>query len=157
MEVTSEGVRRIFKPGREEFLPRRQIAGLVPRPQGGVILIDSANSHRMVIPRSIEGYRDCIGELKAMGIERLPATAQNLGWASRKLTRFERIQMFLACITASFYFNHRIQGPPHYVAGLALLALILFNVILGGRKTRQVRWGDWLFVVAAVAALAWRW
>jgi hypothetical protein len=111
----------------------------------------------MIVPRSIEGYRDCIAELKSMGIQSLPATRQNLGWANRKLTRLERIRLFLACITASFYFDHRIQGPPHYAAGLAFLALILLNVILEGRKTRQVRWGDWVFFVAAWVAIAWRW
>jgi hypothetical protein len=44
VEVTSEGVRRVVKPGQEEFFPRNEIAGLVARPQGGVVLLDGAST-----------------------------------------------------------------------------------------------------------------
>ena len=157
VEVTTEGVRRMVKPGHEEFFPRNQIAALVARPQGGVVLLDSTSTPRMIIPRSIEGYRDCIAELKAMGIQSLPATRQNLGWASRKLTRAEWFYLFLACAIGNFYADDRVHGFAHHGSGLVLAALILLGVIYEHRKTRQRKWANWIFAAVALIAIACRW
>jgi hypothetical protein len=157
VEVTSEGVRRIFKPGREEFFPRQLIAGLVPRPQGGVILVDSANSRRMVIPRSIEGYRDCIGELKAMGVERLPATAQNLGLTSRKRTLFEWAYLVFSICVWGVYFRNEGTHLVHRVTGCALVPLLVLGVVLEERKSGKRQWAAWGIVAAVIIALAGHW
>jgi hypothetical protein len=111
----------------------------------------------MIIPRSIEGYRDCIAELKAMGIPTLPATRQNLGFAGRKFTRAEWFYLFLACAIGNFYFNNRIHGLAHHGSGLVFAALILLGLIFEDRKSRQGKWANWIVTAIALIAIAFRW
>lgn len=106
VEVTAEGVRRIFKPGREEFFPRQEIAGYVRvlRMGGGVALVSLNNRREMVIPRSLDGYRDCIAELKAMGLQSLPASRLR---AKRRMTRAEKACLFAESVVFSTYLGTR--------------------------------------------------
>jgi hypothetical protein len=69
VEVTPLGVRRILNSsGQEDFFPIEEIAGMYARAEGGLALFDGTYQRQMLVPRSIEGYRDCVAELKAMGI-----------------------------------------------------------------------------------------
>jgi hypothetical protein len=155
VEVTGQGVRRIYKPGDEEFFPREEIAGLVARPSGGVTLVDSANLRRMIIPRSIVGYRDCIAELKAMGIQSLPASRK---WLRRKRTLSEHIINYIAIFTGGLYFGKSFSLQVHHILGVALLAIYLLITELEERRTgRRRSWLDWLFGAILLAAIVWRW
>jgi hypothetical protein len=155
VEVTGLGVRRIYKPGDDEFFPREEIAGLISRPGGGVTLVDSANQRQMVISRSIDGYRDCIAELKAMGIESLPASRK---WQRRKRTLSEQITGFITIFIGSLYFNKSFTLREHHIQGVALLAAYLLIVELEERKTgRRRTWIVWLGGAVLLAAVLWRW
>jgi hypothetical protein len=116
VEVTEAGVRRIFAPGREQFFPREEIAGLVARVGGGVTLVDERWRRKMVVPRSIVGYRECIAELKGMGIQSLPAWhgAQARTW--KQMTWKERIQQSGAYSAGSICFS-RGSVLEHCVSG----------------------------------------
>jgi hypothetical protein len=155
VEVTGQGVRRIYKPGVEEFFPREEIAGFVPRPSGGVILVDSANLRRMIVPRSIEGYRDCIAEIKAMGIQSLPASRK---WLRRKRTLSEHILNFIAAFTGIMYFDKSLSLREHHILGVALLAICLLITEMEERRTgRRRSWLDWLGMAILLAVIVWRW
>ena len=155
VEVTGQGVRRIYKPGDEEFFPREEIAGLVPRPTGGVTLVGGDNLRRMIIPRSIVGYRDCIAEIKAMGIQSLPASRK---WLRRKRTLSEHIINYIAIFTGGLYFGKSFSLQVHHILGVALLAICLLITELEERRTgRRRSWLDWLGIAILLACIVWRW
>jgi hypothetical protein len=111
----------------------------------------------MVIPRGIYGFRDCIAELRAMGIQTLPASRLKPGWASRKRTLSEWIYLFVSGFVWSFFFRNDGTPQQHHLAGLALVALLLLGFELEHRKTGKSHWISWLIAAAVVAAVAWRW
>ena len=156
VEVTELGVRRIYKPGEEEeFFPREEIAGFVPKPSGGVTLVGSDSQRRMLIPRSIVGYRDCIADLRAMGIQSLPASRR---WLTRKRTLSEHVINFIAIITSGLYFGKGFSLPVHHILGVALLAICLLITELEERRTgRRRTWIDWLGGAILLAIVIWRW
>jgi hypothetical protein len=119
VEVTEAGVRRIFTPGREKFVPREKIAGLAARMGGGVTLVDENNAQLMVVPRSILGYRDCIAELKGMGIKSLPpqrAVKASVWKVWKQMTWVEWIQTIGAysagtiCLSRGSMLQHLVSG-----------------------------------------------
>ncbi|MGA2650027.1 MAG: hypothetical protein ABSF28_05880 [Terracidiphilus sp.] len=136
VEVTELGVRRIIKPGSEEFVPRELIAGFIPRPFGGVTLIELDGNRQMVIPRSIEGYRDCIAQLKAMGITALPATHSVL--ARKKLPLSGHIANCLiftaSSLAGDMLFSKQSAPLTIWVAGFTLAILLLAAIVLHRRK-----------------------
>jgi len=155
VEVTGQGVRRIYNPDNEEFFPREEIAGFVARPSGGVTLVGSENQRQMIIPRSIEGYRDCIAELKAMGIQPLPASRKLL---RRKRTLSEHIINFIAAFTGCLYFDKRFSLREHHILGVSLLAICLLITELEERRTGKRRgWIDWLGMAILLTCIVWRW
>jgi hypothetical protein len=133
VELTELGVRRTFKAGREEFFPREEIAGFIPRSFGGVSLVEQAGKRQMVIPRSIEGYRDCIAQLKAMGIPALPAAL--LHSAQKKLSFAEHIFNVFAFVVSSvagdLLIGRQNSSLDHWIAGLILGALLLVALFRG--------------------------
>ncbi len=166
VEISAEGVRRIFKPGKEDFLPLERIAGLVRRQSGGVLLIDRSCRRNMVIPRSIEGYRECVAELKAMGIKPLPADQLRIP-GRRKRTFSENLLYYgLAAILnglAVLYFDGRMDVPPPIrhilgVAGFAVFfTVFLFALISETRRRGRFSWISCLLVLLMLAAVIWRW
>ncbi len=116
VEVTDAGVRRIFAPGREKFVPREKIMGLVARMGGGVTLVDENNEKLMVVPRSILGYRDCIAELKGLGIKSLPPQRIAKAPVWRQMTWVEWIQIVAAygsgtiCLSRGSLMQHLVSG-----------------------------------------------
>lgn len=58
---------------RRQMLRWEEIEGFVPMSSGGVTLVPTSAAKPILIPRSLEEYRDCIAELKAHQLESLPA------------------------------------------------------------------------------------
>jgi hypothetical protein len=158
VEVTEQGVRRIFKPGHEEFFPREEIDGMVSTPGGGIRLVDSLSRRQMAIPRSIDGYRACIAELRAMGIEPLPANRLKPKWWNRKLAVAEKLSIFVWTFAWVVFLQK--DGAPlvHHSMGVALLAPFVLLAALEYRKTGKRNWGFWLVggaIALTVVVLRW--
>ena len=152
VEVSEQGVRRIFKPGREEFFPRAEIVALIARPGGGVDLVDRTNRRRMVVPRSIYGYRDCIAEIKAMGVESRPWTG-----FGRKRTWYENLLVFADTGAFLLFINRHAGVTERHMAGLVWLPLFLVILYRDAREQARFLWWNWLIAAAAVAVVVWRW
>lgn len=166
VEVTAAGVRRIFAPGKEDFLPLERIAGLVGRQAGGVLLIARSGGRNMVIPRSIEGYRECIAELKAMGIK--PLRADQLGIRGRRKRTLSENLLYYGLIAilsevGGLYFDRRMEVPPPIrhilgVVGFAVFfTVFLLTVISETRRGGRFSWNSCLLVFLMLAAVIWRW
>jgi len=144
VEVTESGVRRIYGDGRLEFVAREQIDGLMARPSGGVVLLERSGKHDMVVPRSIEGYRDCIAELKAMGIQSLPVDRNRVWGRKKKTTRqkvldFARNVAFIA-IALTLWDICRDHTAPTWGrvgAGAGIAAILLVAVLIDLRRKRR--------------------
>jgi hypothetical protein len=81
VEVTADGVRRTYAPGRCRFVAWEKIAGYRTKPAGGVELIDANGKWLFTIPNSIAGYRDCVAEVREKGIGALPPKMNvSAGW-----------------------------------------------------------------------------
>jgi hypothetical protein len=157
IEVNWAGVRRIFEPGHEEFFPREQMAGFVPRLQGGVVLVDLENTRQMLIPRGIDGYRDCIAELKAMGLQALPTSHLKQAPKSRTKALTKWMLIFLSGTVWSFFFKNEGTRLFHHLAGLAIVAEILIGIEIDARRTGKYSWVGWTIAAAIVVAVVWRW
>lgn len=158
VEITDGGVRRIYSPHREEFFPRREIAGFVVRRGGGVTLIDAAGRRQMVVPRSIDGYRDCIAELKAMGIQSLPADRLRQTWATREKTPLDWILFYAIVLAVPWYCERLGSRMIHHAIGISIAALFILQIALEDRRAGKFHWGSWIVGVAVLAAfLDWRW
>jgi hypothetical protein len=156
VEITPGGVRRIFKPGKAEFLPLKQIAGFMVRPHGGVLLIDRTDRRDMIIPRSIEGYRDCIAELKALGIQKLPADRDRV-WGRKKLTRSEWVFSFAIFLLMNAYITKGAPPLVHHLLGLALFVASLSLAIYETRKSGRFRLDYCVFTLYSLALVVLRW
>jgi hypothetical protein len=157
VEVSDLGVRRIFKPGREVFLPREEIAALIARPGGGVDLVDRSNRRRMVVPRSIYGYRDCISEIKAMGVESRPCLPGWNAFGRRKRTWWENALLFAQTYAFCLLFNRHSSAIERHVAGLAGFSLFLVMAYREVRERPEQRWLNYGFAALAFLAVVWRW
>jgi hypothetical protein len=146
--VAQDGVRRIYGLGREVFFPREEIAGLVPRPMGGVVLVDRTSQRQMIIPRSLDGYRDCIDEIKALGIETIPA---------RKLTWPEKILNFAIVATINlFSMDRKLSWADRFLMGMAVFCALFFIQRMDRRRTGKATWVSWFAVAVAFLCGLWR-
>jgi hypothetical protein len=154
VEVNGIGVRRIFGQGHEEFFRREEIEGFVVRPGGGVTLVAIDSGREMVIPRSIEGYRDCIAELKAMGLRSLPATRLR---ANRKRTPAQWILDLTAVSLGSAFFSKGYGAQFHHAVGLGCLAMYIVYALWNDHKTDRFHWINWLGLAIFLAVVIYRW
>ncbi|SNT25562.1 hypothetical protein SAMN05421770_106116 [Granulicella rosea] len=153
VEVSETGVRRILEPGRENFLPRAEIAGMIVRRSGGVDLVDHSGQQRMVIPRSLDGYRDCIAEIKALGVERLPAKAV----IARKKPASGEWALTMAMLLCFEFTLNKNTVMKHHVAGILLVAIVAGRVLVDWRKKKTGPLGAWLMMLCAVCWVVYRW
>jgi hypothetical protein len=159
VEVTELGVRRILRPGREEFFRREEIAGFVVRMGGGVTLVGCDGRRAMVIPRSIYGYRECIAELKAMGLTAIPAdqVPRRLRQGMRSISVGERILSYVMIGIGSAYFEKGISQPVRAVLGLMVLAWVAVMIVREARWRGRMSWSDWVIGAGALAVVIWFW
>jgi hypothetical protein len=141
VEVTAEGVARNFSPTKRKFIPRAEIAGFASRPYGGLDLLDDRGRSAVSVPRSIVGYRDCVAELKAMGI--MPIERKQSTGAlrfSNPMTWKERIQLWSLCGCSSILVARGTLGE--HLVGAVLVSALLAWVAIDDRKdpARQWRW-----------------
>ena len=166
VEVTPFGVRRIFSPsGKEEFFPREQISGMYARPEGGLALFDSTCARQMIVPRSIEGYRDCVAELKALGIPVVVPPGLRIGKPYRPQTRGQRIRSFLQTFIGLFagsiafqHYNH--PSGRHFFAALIAAGLAALVVYVAFRKRSANRFEllfDSVILLLVLALIYLRW
>jgi hypothetical protein len=154
VEITPEGVRRIFRPGEVDFLPLDQIAGFMGRPSGGVLLIDRTGRRDMVIPRSIEDYRDCIAELRAIGVKPIPNDPKRV-WGQNKRTLPEKLLFYTMCVLGGIYSSRGLPPLVHYLAGALLATTFLVTIIRTARTKGRFRLEAYLFGSIALAAVLW--
>jgi hypothetical protein len=144
VEVTEAGVRRIYGDGRVEFLALEQIDGLMARPSGGVVLMDHSGEFDMIVPRSIEGYRDCIAELKAMGIQSQPVDRKRVLGRKKKTTR-EKWRSFAGNVVFTAFAltlwdicrDHTTPTWGRVAAGAGIAVSLLIVVLFGLRRKRR--------------------
>ena len=128
VEVTELGVRRIYRPGKEEFFPREEIAGLRALARGGVLLVDRTGKRQMVVPRSLDGYRECIAEIKALGVESLPGVSVGRE-GRRKWTFVECVTLFAITFLFNIFFDGQHgHGFEHWMVGAGAVALLAYAV-----------------------------
>jgi hypothetical protein len=155
VEVTPEGVRRIGAPGRSRFMARAEIAGYRPRTGGGFELFNALNKRLIVIPRSIVGYRECVAELREMGIPALAGKPNNVvaGWKPKGWKEY--IQW------GGLWFGIVLLGSIHDRAG-NLVGLLIVSAWLGwiavdnrneADPMRRRRWKDSLLLVLVYTAV----
>lgn len=166
VDVSPLGVRRILDAnGREEFFPRSEIAGMYARPEGGLALFDSTYEQQMIVPRSIVGYRDCVAELKALGIPVIVPPRMHIGEPYRPKTRWQRIQNYLFAgyfaLTGSIAFGRHEMPFAHHLFGVLLLVGILAWIASQKfRKQRSSRFDQivsYIFLLGTFVALSLRW
>jgi hypothetical protein len=150
VEVAAEGVRRTYAPGRCRFAARPEIAGYRPRIGGGIDLVNVADKRLFSIPRSISGYRECLAELREMGIPGLPTKPSSLvaGWKPKGWK--ERIQW------GGLWCEAILLGTPGdlrgHLFGLLIVLAWLGWIAVDNRNEadpkRRGRWKNSLFAVS---------
>ena len=131
VEVTPYGVCRFFsRSGRQDFFPRDEIAGMYARAEGGLALFDSTYTRQLVVPRSIIGYRDCVSELKALGIPVIVPARLPIGKPYKPQTWRQTIRNWLAgflfFMAGSLLFDRHLPSLWRAAAGVVLAACLLF-------------------------------
>jgi len=144
VEITPQGVRRILSPGKEEFLPLEQIEGFMARPFGGVLLVDRSSRRDMIIPRGIEGYRDCIAELKALGINAMPfdpyrVRGRKRQTARQKLLGYARSFFIIMTVLAlvDICRDHAMAMWARQAAGAGIVVFVLLVGLDEWRRNRK--------------------
>lgn len=115
----------------------RMLCGLVSlsisrKERGGVLaLFDETYQRQMLLPRSIVGYRECVAELKALGIPVIVPPRMCIGKLYQPLTRWQKVQRWL--LTFLFFFCTQLafsrysDASEHHLFG----ALLLIGVLVG--------------------------
>jgi hypothetical protein len=100
------------------------------RAEGGLALFDSTYTRQLVVPRSIIGYRDCVSELKALGIPVIVPARLPIGKPYKPQTWRQTIRNWLAgflfFMAGSLLFDRHLPSLWRAAAGVVLAACLLF-------------------------------
>jgi hypothetical protein len=136
---------------RSRMLRWQDIEGFVVTTANvGITLVPREGTRMIVIPRSLDDYRGCIAEIRARGIESLPANQlkPKRGWRQALLT-YAGILAFL------FANNARETHPIRWAGLLGFAAYSVWLMIFEDFELEDYGWVRWVSAMVLAAILAW--
>jgi hypothetical protein len=136
---------------RSRMLRWVEIEGFVGTPiRGGVTLIPREGRQTIVIPRFLDDYRGCIGEIKARGVESLPASR-----LKRKRSWRQALLTYIGIFAFMSANNTRETHAMRLVGLLAFAGYSVWLMVFEDLDLEDYGWIRWVSAVVLVAILAW--